>query len=153
PVTVGFIAGIAVILFVGQIHDLLGLTLTAKEPAEFVPKIDALRRGISTINPAAVGVALGTIGIIAGLRRIRPRWPGMLIAITLGALATAFLGLPIEPIGTRFGSIPHMLPLPALPPLSLAKLFEVLPDAIAFALLGAIESLLSAVAADGMTGR
>src|SRR5690606_28247027 len=77
----------------------------------------------------------------------------ILIAVILGAVLVWALNLPVETIGTRFGGIPSTLPAPALPPLSLEKVQAVLPDAIAFALLGAIESLLSAMVADGMTGR
>jgi SulP family sulfate permease len=84
---------------------------------------------------------------------LRPGWPGILIAVVVTAIATWALTLPVETIGTRFGGIPRALPLPALPAFSLAKAQAVLPDAIAFALLAAIESLLSAVVADGMTGR
>ena len=152
PVTVGFISGIAVILFIGQLHDLLGLHLSG-EPADILPKLEALAGALGTTNPAAVGVAVATIGIIVALRLWRPHWPGILIAVIVGALATALLHLPVETIGTRFGGIPSTLPVPALPPVSLEKISAVLPDALSFALLGAIESLLSAMVADGMTGR
>ena len=153
PVTVGFIAGIAIILLAGQVHDFLGLKLAGAEPAEFLPKIRALWAGMSTVNPAAVAIAAATVAIIAGLKKARSHWPGMLIAITLASLVGALLSLPIETIGTRFGGIPNSLPWPALPAFSFEKMQAVLPDAITFAILGAIESLLSAVAADGMTGR
>ena len=153
PVTVGFISGIAVILFAGQIHDLLGLTLAGREPPDFMPKIEALAGAIGTINTAAAAVSLGTILIIVGLRRVLPNWPGILIAVVASALAAYVLHLPVETIGTRFGGIPGSLPAPHLPALSLAKMQEVLPDAITLTLLGAIESLLSAMVADGMTGR
>jgi SulP family sulfate permease len=153
PVTVGFISGIATILLAGQIHDLLGLTLSGPDPADFVPKIEALVAAAGTINPAAVGVSVGTILVIAGLRRFAPALPGILIAVVLSALAAYLFHLPVETIGTRFGGIPSSLPSPHLPPLSLAKVQEVLPDALTFTLLGAIESLLSAMVADGMTGR
>lgn len=153
PVTVGFTAGIAVIIFASQLRDLSGITLGGKEPSEFVPKLVALAGGLHTVNPSAFGVALVSIAVIAGLRRWRPSWPGILIAVVLAAIATAALSLPIETIGSRFGGIPRELPSPALPAFSLAKAKAVLPDAISFALLAAIESLLSAVVADGMTGR
>ncbi|MGE0240894.1 MAG: SulP family inorganic anion transporter [Parvibaculaceae bacterium] len=152
PVTVGFTAGIAVIIFASQIHDLLGLTL-AHEPGALVPKLEALWGVLDTINPAAFAVALGGIVVMVGLKHVRPHWPNILIAVVLAAIAAYALALPIETIGTRFGGIPSTLPAPQLPPLSLDKLQAVLPDAMAFALLGAIESLLSAVVADGMTGR
>jgi sulfate permease, SulP family len=153
PVTVGFTAGIAVIIFASQLKDLLGITLTAREPSALIPKLAALAGGLPTANFAAIAIAAGSIAIIVILRALRPAWPGLLIAVTAAALATWVLSLPVETIGTRFGGIPRELPLPALPAFSIAKVQTVLPDAIAFALLAAIESLLSAVVADGMTGR
>jgi sulfate permease, SulP family len=153
PVTVGFTAGIAVIIFASQLRDLLGITLTTREPGEFIPKLEALAHALHTISFPAVAVAAVSIAIIVGLRRLRPHWPGILIAVAVAALAAWALSLPVETIGSRFGGIPRQLPWPALPPFSLEKVSAVLPDAIAFALLGAIESLLSAVVADGMTGR
>ncbi len=152
PVTVGFTAGIGVIIFASQIKDLLGLTL-AHEPGPFVAKIEALSGVIGTASPAAIGVSAVTIMIIAGMRMWRPSLPGMLAAVVATGFGVWLLGLPVETIGTRFGGIPQMLPAPSLPALSLAEVQAVLPDAVAFALLGAIESLLSAVVADGMTGR
>jgi SulP family sulfate permease len=153
PVTVGFISGIAAILFAGQLHELLGLQLAGHEPPDFIPKLQALAAAIDTVNPAAVMVAVAGIAIIVGLRRWQPGWPGILIAVVLCAVAAFLLKLPIETIGSRFGGIPGSLPLPSLPPLSLDTIQAALPDAITFALLGAIESLLSAMVADGMTGR
>jgi sulfate permease, SulP family len=153
PVTVGFTAGIAVIIFASQLRDLLGITLTVKEPGEFVPKLEVLAHSLHTANLSAVAVAAVSIAIIVVLKRLRPHWPGILIAVVVAALASWALALPLETIGTRFGGIPRELPWPAWPVFSLEKAQAVLPDAISFALLGAIESLLSAVVADGMTGR
>jgi SulP family sulfate permease len=153
PVTVGFTAGIAVIIFSSQLHDLFGLKLAGKEPGELVPRLIALGEAANTTNVSALVVAVLTIAIIIALKRWRPSWPGFLVAIAVASLAAVALSLPVETIGTRFGGIPRMLPEPALPMFSLDKAYAVLPDAIAFALLGAIESLLSAVVADGMTGR
>lgn len=153
PVTVGFTAGIAVIIFASQIHDLFGLTLTSKEPGELVPKLVTLVGVADTFNIAALGLALLTIATIVGLKHLRPNWPGMLIAVLLASFAAGLFALPVETIGTRFGGIPRMLPVPGLPALSTGKILDVLPAAISFTLLGAIESLLSAVVADGMTGR
>ncbi|WP_404543960.1 SulP family inorganic anion transporter [Bradyrhizobium sp. USDA 223] len=153
PVTVGFTAGIAVIILASQLRDLFGITLAGKEPSEFVPKLVALAGGLNTINPSAVLVAIVSIAIIASLRVWRPSWPGILIAVVFAAFVCAIFSLPVETIGSRFGGIPRELPSPALPAFSLEKARAVLPDAIAFALLAAIESLLSAVVADGMTGR
>lgn len=153
PVTVGFTAGIAVIIFASQIHDLLGLKLAGPEPGELIPKLVALYGALGSVSQHAVAVAALTIGIIVLLPKLRPGLPSLLIAVVVASIVTAIFRLPIETIGTRFGGIPQTLPMPGLPDVSLAKLQAVLPDAIAFALLGAIESLLSAVVADGMSGR
>jgi SulP family sulfate permease len=153
PVTVGFTAGIAVIIFTSQLKDLFGITLAGKEPGEFIPRLEALTGALPTANHSAIAIAALSITLIVALRALRPHWPGILIAVVVAALATWALSLPVETIGTRFGGIPRQLPSPAWPSFSLAKMQAVLPDAIAFALLGAIESLLSAVVADGMTGR
>jgi SulP family sulfate permease len=153
PVTVGFTAGIAVIIFASQLRDLFGITLAGKEPGELVPKLTALAQALPTANVSAIALAALSIAIIIALKQWRPAWPGILIAVVVAGLVTGAINLPVETIGTRFGGIPRELPLPVLPAFSLAKLQAVLPDAIAFALLGAIESLLSAVVADGMTGR
>lgn len=153
PVTVGFTAGIAIIIFSGQIVELFGLKLAGPEPGPLLPKLMAIGEAAGTLNISATLVAALTIATIIGLKRWRPGWPGMLIAVGVASLVVALLALPAETIGTRYGGIPRSLPFPALPALSLDKAIAVLPDAIAFALLGAIESLLSAVVADGMTGR
>jgi SulP family sulfate permease len=153
PVTVGFTAGIAVIIFASQIKELLGLTLTEAEPGPLLEKLPVLWKSLPTLDPVTVAVAVGTIVTISGLKKVRPHWPGMLIAVGGAALATVLLTLPIATIGTRFGGIPHSLPMPVIPAFSFEKVIEVFPSAISFALLGAIESLLSAVVADGMTGR
>ena len=152
PVTVGFTAGIAVIIFASQLKDLLGLTL-AQEPGPLVPKLAALATALPTINAAAVAVAALSAATIVAVRRFRPHWPGFLIAVVLASAVSALGGLPIETIGTRFGGIPSSLPLPHLPDLSVDKVLTVLPAALSFALLGSIESLLSAVVADSMSGR
>lgn len=152
PVTVGFTAGIAVIIFASQLRELLGLHM-ASEPAALAPKLTAIWSALGSINPAAIAISALSVATIVGLRRWRPKWPGMLIAVGLGAVLTPILGLEITTIGSRFGDIPRMLPAPHIPAFDLAKLRAVFPDAIAIALLGSIESLLSAVVADGMSGR
>ncbi|MEQ8964794.1 MAG: SulP family inorganic anion transporter [Azospirillaceae bacterium] len=153
PVTVGFTAGIAVIILASQVRDLLGLRLGGPEPGPILEKLPVLWAGLPTAIPAAVAVAGATIGLVLLVRRLRPRWPAMLIAMAATAVGSALLSLPVETIGSRFGGLPAGLPMPALPPISPGAIVAVLPDAIAFALLGGIESLLSAVVADGMTGR
>jgi sulfate permease, SulP family len=153
PVTLGFTAGIAVIIFASQIKDLLGLSLAQKEPGALIPKFLALGEALPSINPAACFLAFGTIGLIAWVKRIRPHWPVLLIAIATATSVAWLFNLPVETIGSRFGGVPSHLPAPALPAFDLARLGSLLPDAIAIALLGSIESLLSAVVADSMTGR
>lgn len=153
PVTIGFTAGIAVIIFASQLRPILGLELDGPEPSAFAPKLEALATALPTLNLQAAGLAVATIAIIAGLKAWRPGWPGMLVAIVAASAAAALLDLPVETIGSAFGGIPHGLPAPSLPAFSLDKAIAVLPSAFAFALLGSIESLLSAVVADGMTGR
>jgi SulP family sulfate permease len=152
PVTVGFTAGIAVIIFASQIKELLGLSL-AHEPGELLKKLPALWDVRASLTPTAVGLSVATVAIILGLRKLRPHWPGMLIAVGMTAAATGLLGLSAETIGTKFGGIPSTLPFPRLPNPSVEQIMAVLPAAISFTLLGAIESLLSAVVADGMSGR
>ena len=153
PVTVGFTAGIAVIIFASQIRDLLGLSIVGPEPGPLVDKLRVLGAALPTLNGAAFALALGTIGLIFAVRRFLPKWPPLLIAVSAATVAAALLHLPVETIGSRFGGIPASLPAPSLPDLSADKVLAVLPAAVSFALLGAIESLLSAVVADSMTGR
>lgn len=152
-VLIGFTAAIALIIFVTQIRDLFGLTLLTREPTDLIPKLAALWQALPTANAAAVAISVGVVGIILALRLVSPKLPGLLIAIVLAATATWALSLPIETIGTRFGGIPGGLLMPALPPASVARLWLLLPDALAIAFLAGLESLLSAVVADGMSGR
>lgn len=153
PVTVGFTAGIAVIILASQLKELLGLTLAGAEPGPFVPKLQALAAALPTFNLSAAALALLSVAVIVAVRRFRPHWPSYLIAVGLASVVAWLLHLPVETIGTRFGGIPNALPTPALPDFSIAKITAVLPAALSFALLGGIESLLSAVVADSMTGR
>src|SRR5690606_25624059 len=153
PVTVGFTAGIAVIILASQLKSLLGLTLVQAEPGPLADKLPVLWQSLPTASAPAIGLALGSILVIAAMKRALPRWPGMLGAVVAASAASVLLELPVETIGSRFGGIDTALPLPMLPALDLDKLQAVLPAALAFALLGSIESLLSAVVADGMTGR
>jgi SulP family sulfate permease len=152
PVTVGFTGGIAIIILASQIKELVGLGIE-KEPGPLIPKLAALASALPTLNVAAVVVSLLAIGIIVLVRRLRPHWPAFLIAVTATALVAWGVGLPVQTIGSRFGGIPQALPTPHLPSFSIDKIIAVLPSAFSFALLGSIESLLSAVVADSMTGR
>ncbi len=152
PVLVGFTAGIAVIIFASQIKELLGLDI-AREPAALLPKLAAIGQALPSASPLAIAVAAASLAIIILQRRYRPTWPGLLFAVAAAALAVWSLHLDVATIGTRFGGVPSGLPAPSLPDISVERLIKLLPDALAIALLGAIESLLSAVVADGMTGR
>ncbi|MBI1170760.1 STAS domain-containing protein [bacterium] len=152
PVTLGFTAGIAVIIFSSQVKDLFGLHLTGAEPAALLPKIAALWGARASFGLPAASVALATNAVIVGLKRAAPRLPNLLIAVTLASLAVYLFKLPVETIFDRFGALPRTPPAPALPALDMASLVAALPYAASFTLLGAIESLLSAVVADGMSG-
>ena len=152
PVTLGFTAGIALIIAASQIRDLGGLQLAGAEPAAFLPKVQALWQARASLSPASTLVALATIALIQGLKHLAPKWPGLLIAVALGGLAVYLFHLPVETIQDRFGALPRFLPAPQLPHIDLARLAAALPWALSFTLLGAIESLLSAVVADGMSG-
>jgi SulP family sulfate permease len=153
PVTVGFTCGIAITILASQLKDLAGLRLSEPEPGPLLPKLAALGQAVPTLTPAALALGAGSVALILFLRRVRPAWPGMLIAVALASAAAALLHLPVETIGTRFGGIPSGLAWPQLPPVSLALTMAVFPAALSFTLLGGIESLLSAKVADGMTSR
>ncbi len=152
PVTVGFTTGIGVIIFASQIKEIFGLTLPGGEPGPLLPKLGAIWAARESFTPMALGVALLTIAAIEALKRFAPRLPSLLIGIAAVTAVTALLGLPVETIGSRFGGLPRMLPAPALPDFSPEAIRAALPYAASFTLLGAIESLLSAMVADGMTG-
>lgn len=152
PVTVGFTAGIAVIIFASQLRDLFGLEL-AKEPGPLAAKLAALANAAATIKPAAVAISIVCIVAISLFRKYRPKWPSLLLVVIVSAIAAAVLHLDVATIGSKFGAVPNALPAPALPAWSWIKIKAVLPDAIAIALLGSIESLLSAVVADRMSGQ
>lgn len=153
PVTVGFTAGIAVIIAASQLKEFLGLTLAGGEPGPFLDKIEALFAARGTLNLAAAGVALGAVAVILAVRRFRPSWPAFLIGVVVCSLAAWALKLPVATIGTKFGGIPQVFPEFGLPSFDMARIADLMPTALSFALLGGIESLLSAVVADGMTGR
>jgi sulfate permease, SulP family len=150
-VTVGFTTGIGIIILASEIVPLLGLQL-AHEPGPLAEKLPALWAAMGTMNLAAVALSGGTIAGIVALRMIAPRLPVLLIVVVAGTAVASLAGLAVDTIGSRFGGIPQRFPLPSLPAVTTEKLLAVLPAAISFTLLGAIESLLSAVVADRMTG-
>ena len=152
-VTVGFTCGIAVTIFVSQIKDLGGLKLPGAEPGQLLPKLVMLGQALPTFSPAAFAVGAGSAALIFLLRRMLPNWPGMLIAVVLASVVAWLFHLPVETIGSHFGHLPDGVPAPRLPSFSTSSVLDVLPAALSFTLLGAVESLLSAKVADGMTGR
>jgi SulP family sulfate permease len=152
-VTVGFSAGIAVTIFASQLRDLAGLSLEGAEPGHIFPKLAVLAAAMPTANLSALALGLGSTALIFALRRWRPMWPGMLIAIVAASVTASVLHLPVETIGSRFGGLPSGLPWPYLPSVPWSRLVELLPTALSFTLLGGVESLLSAKIADSMTKR
>lgn len=152
PVTVGFTCGIAILIFTTQIRDFFGLQMAAP-PAEFHEKILAYAEHAGSVNVSALGLGTAALAIIFLWPRLTRRVPGSLVAILLLTALAQFLNLPVETIGSRFGSVPNHLPRPALPDIPWRHLPELFQPAFAIALLAGIESLLSAVVADGMTGR
>jgi SulP family sulfate permease len=151
PVTVGFTSGIALIIATSQLRDLLGLDL-ASLPAHFIEQLRAYGAHAASLNPAALAIGLLSVFVTVFWQRVTPRIPGSLVAIVLATALVHGLGLPVETIADRFGEIHAALPAPKLPAISWEMIPELFPDAVAIALLGAIESLLSAVVADGMAG-
>jgi SulP family sulfate permease len=152
PVTVGFTAGIAVIIAITQIPDLFGLSVS-QQAEHIVPRLMEIAGAIGAFNPQTVVVTAFSIAIILGVLRWVPRVPAFLAAVIAAAAVAALLDLDVATIGSRFGAMPSTLPAPSLPEWSIEKLPAAVRNGAAIALLGAIESLLSAVVADGMTGR
>jgi sulfate permease, SulP family len=152
PVTVGFTAGIALIIFAGQIRDFFGLQMMAV-PADFIDKWLAYGEHLHTVNVFSAALGAVTIGIIVLWPRFTRRVPGSLVAILLTTAVVQVFGLPVETIGSRFGAVPNTLPMPQLPAISWELARQMFSPALSIALLCGIESLLSAVVADGMTER
>src|SRR5229473_7264641 len=151
PVTIGFTSGIALIIFSSQIRDLLGLEMSSV-PSAFLPKWDAYVHAFDSVNPWALVLAVAALAIIVVWPRISTRIPGPFVALIATTLLAQLLHLPVETIGARFGAIHAGLPRPAIPHLSLGIIGALAGPAFTIALLAAIESLLSAVVADGMIG-
>lgn len=172
PVTAGFTAGIGVVILASQVKDFFGLSVLTPEgrpatiPADFLAKLELFWAHRDSFSWHAIGIGVGSLLILSQLRRIAPRVPAAIVAVALSALVVKLLGWSetmvafdgvhtrplVETIGTRFGGIPSSLPAPHVPAISLQMMRELIPSASAIAFLGAIESLLSAVVADGMTG-
>jgi SulP family sulfate permease len=151
PVITGFTAGIAVSIFLSQLKDFFGLHMGAV-PAAFWARVDAYGHHLRDFSIPATALALSSIALIVALRRWRPAWPGFLIAVVAATLVCVLLGLPIETVGTRFGGIPTQLPHFYLPHIPIERTRELFPSSFTIAFLAGVESLLSAVVADGMFG-
>jgi SulP family sulfate permease len=150
PVIEGFTVGIALIIAVSQLKDLLGLSTHV--PADLVHGLPALWAARGQVNVAALGIGLFTIAGIGVLRHYIPWFPGSLLVIAAVSAAAALLPLPLDTIYSRFGEFPAGLPAPAIPHLSVARVSELLPSAFVIAFLAAVESLLSAIVADRNIG-
>ena len=145
----GFTVGIAIVIATSQLKDLLGLE-TGRLPADFLAQLPALWSARATLSVSAVLIGVGTVIAIFALRKFAPRVPGTIIAVALASAAVAFLPLPVESVGSRYGALPGGLPWPSLPAISVAKISELLPSALIIAFLAGVESLLSAIVADRM---
>src|SRR5690606_17896930 len=151
PVTTGFTSGIAVIIFSGQIKDLLGLKM-GDVPAPFVQKWQAYVSHLGTADPITIGIAALAFAIIIFWPRLKVKVPGPLVALVATTAVVQLFGLPVETIGDRFGTIAAELPRPSVPRVTFAQIGALVGPAFTIAMLAAIESLLSAVVADGMIG-
>jgi len=151
PVITGFTAGIAVSIFSSQVKDMLGLRM-GEVPTEFLARWAAYASHIASTQPAALVLTVLGLAVIVGLRRWKPGWPGFLIALLVCTLAAIVFALPAETIGTRFGALPSALPTFDFPRIPFERTWELLPSSLTIAFLAGVESLLSAVVADGMTG-
>lgn len=151
PLIVGFTSGIALVIFSSQIKDFFGLEITSL-PSDFIKKWIVYGQKISSINYYSLAIAVFTTLVVFLWPRVTHRVPGSLVAIILSTLIATFFHLPIDTIGSRFGRIPTSLPLPSLPNLDFDTIKLLIQPAFTIALLGGIESLLSAVVADGMIG-
>jgi SulP family sulfate permease len=151
PVITGFTSGIAVIIFSSQVKDFLGLKMGAVPP-DFVEKWTAYAGHIGSAGWTTVGVAAGTLIVLIVWPKISRMVPAPFVAMILATLVVQIFALPVETIGSRFGGVPSSLPAPHLPNIPWNNMRELIPPSITIALLAAIESLLSAVVADGMIG-
>jgi sulfate permease, SulP family len=145
----GFTIGIAIIIAASQLKELLGLSGGAM-PAEFIAKLEALWAARATFNPAALGMGVAALFLIVLLRRLFPRFPGLIVVIAGVSAVIATMHLPVDTIASRYGALPALLPMPSFPAITLERISELLPSAFVIAFLAAIESLLSAMVADRM---
>ena len=151
PVVIGFTNGIAILIASTQIRDFFGLH-TGQVPSAFAARMATLAGAAGTVSPAAAALGVSALALMIVLRRFAPKVPGAIVALVLGTIASAAFALPIETIGARFGGIPSGLPHLRIPAFHPEMVPTLLRPALTVALLGAIESLLSAVVADRMGG-
>lgn len=151
PITTGFTSGIALVIFSTQIKDLLGLSIE-KVPSEFIEKWESYALNINTINWTSVILGVIALGIIVFWPKVSRKIPGSLVALIITTLIAYVLKLNVETIGSKYGALSSALPVPKVPNLSLETVKNLIKPAFTIALLGGIESLLSAVVADGMIG-
>ncbi|MEO8522701.1 MAG: SulP family inorganic anion transporter, partial [Acidobacteriota bacterium] len=151
PVVVGFTNGIAVLIASTQLRDFFGLRL-ASEPTAFLPRLRALAEHAGSWSPAATAVSVGALALLILGTRISRRIPAPILVLVAGTAAVPLLGLPVETIGTRFGGLPGGFPSLRLPHVPFATLSSLVMPAVTVAMLGAIESLMSATVADRMSG-
>lgn len=151
PVITGFTAGIAVSIFSSQVKDALGLQM-GTPPAEFIARWTAYVQHAATAQPVAIALTALGLGMILALRRWRPAWPGFLVALLVCTAVSLGFALPAETIGSRFGTLPSALPTFDFPHIPFERTRELLPSSFTIAFLAGVESLLSAVVADGMIG-
>jgi SulP family sulfate permease len=151
PVTIGFTNGIALLIASTQIKDFFGLA-TPSAPSDFIERMEILAEYLPTLDWHTVTVATASLGVILFAPRLTKKIPGSIMALILGTGVTALFQLPISTIGSKFGGIPTGLPTFAIPTFRADLILPLLPSALTVALLAAVESLLSAVVADGMSG-
>ncbi|MEX2373075.1 MAG: SulP family inorganic anion transporter, partial [Dehalococcoidia bacterium] len=145
----GFTIGIAIVIATSQLPDLFGLSVD-RVPADFLEKLPVLWEARDTLNLWALLIATITLVFIVGLRRLLPRFPGLIVAVAIGSAIVAFAFLPVDTITSRFGALPSSLPMPVIPDLSVERLIVLFPSAVVIAFLAGVESLLSAMVADRM---
>ena len=151
PIVIGFTNGIAVLIVSTQIKDFLGLSM-GELPSEFIPRLRAYAAVMSTVDWPTVALATTSLGVIVMSPRLLRRVPGQIVALLLATAAAALFALPVETIGSRFGGIPAGLPATQIPMFRADLILPLLPAALTVAILAAVESLLSAVVADTMSG-
>ncbi len=151
PVVLGFTNGIALLIASTQIKDFFGLGIGAP-PTEFFARMKLFSESMGTVGPAALALGAGSLALILLVPRWLPRIPGSIVALVAGTVIVVALQLPVDTIGSRFGAIPSGFPPIAVPTFRADLVLPLLPSAMTVALLAAVESLLSAVVADSMTG-